>query len=286
MNQDATAPIPTTEDATSLDAEGVAFEPSTLLAELKAMAAEESIPDSLPDHLPLSAITTLTPLFQPRGLVENHVHDLTRVVKSGRMFDPLEVIQVGGTAYLVDGHHRREAYKLGKVTQPIPVAYFSGSVEEAVLQAGRANSKAKQPMTNTERMDFAWRLVRMGGYTRKQVAEAAGVSVRQVATMRDALKALGADAFDHASWWSAREAAAGRSGSDLTDDEREERLEAQASDYASRLRKEFSGKLIANPELAARALSIYFGRKLPEVFRELRQHIAEVDAEDEEDSDF
>ena len=63
-------------------------------------------------------------------------------------------------------------------------------------------------------------------------------------------------------------------------------LEAQAGDYARRLRDEFSGKLIANPELAARALSLYFGRKLPMIFRELRQHIAEVDAEDDEDSHF
>lgn len=75
------------------------------------------------------------------------------------------------------------------------MAYFTGSVEEAVLQAGRANSKAKQPMTNTERQDFAWRLVRLGSYTRNQVAEAAGVSLRQVATMREVLKELGEDAF-------------------------------------------------------------------------------------------
>ncbi|MBC7950586.1 MAG: hypothetical protein H7Z12_02030 [Rhodospirillaceae bacterium] len=190
----------------------------------------------------------------------------------------------GDTAYLVDGHHRREAYLNAKVTQPIPVTYFTGSVEEAVLEAGRANSKAKQPMTNTERQDFAWRLVRLGSYTRNQVAEAAGVSVRQVATMREVLKQLGEDAFEYESWWKARTVASGRESSSFdSDEEREEWLEAWDSDLASRMRKEFTGKLIANPELAARALNIYFGRKLPDLFSELRQYVSEGDTQEQAD---
>lgn len=280
MNQNA--PIPTSFEPGATGLDKVEFEPSTLLAKLKTKAEAEPIPKVLPDHLPISDIATETALFQPRGLAANHVHDLTRVAKSGRLFDPLVVIQIGGTAYLVDGHHRREAYLNANVTAPVPVVYFSGSIEEAVLEAGRANSKAKQPMTNTERQDFAWRLVRLSTYTRNQVAEAAGVSVRQVATMRDVLKQLGDDAFEHESWWKARSAAAGRESLSFnTDDEREEWLEATASDLARRLRKEFTGKLIANPELAARALNIYFGRKLPEVFHELQQYIPDEDSLDE-----
>lgn len=260
------------------------FEPSALLVKLKAKAEAEPATDVLPGHLPISAIATETALFQPRGLAENHVHDLTRVAKSGRLFDPLVVIQIGGTAFLVDGHHRREAYLKAQITQPIPVSYFSGSVEEAVLEAGRANSKAKQPMTNTERQDFAWRLVRLGSYTRNQVAEAAGVSVRQVATMREVLKELGEDAFEHESWWKARQAASGKENLSFDSDEaREEWLEARASDLARRMRKEFTGKLISNPELAARALNIYFGRKLPDLFHELRQYVAEGEGQDQGD---
>lgn len=285
MNQNATIPAPVEAEEVSLD--DVTFEPSELLTKLKAQADAEPAPQVLPDHLPLSAIATETALFQPPGLAENHVHDLTRVAKSGRLFDPLLVIQIGGTAYLVDGHHRREAYLNAKVGQPIPVTYFVGSVEEAVLEAGRANSKAKQPMTNTERQDFAWRLVRLGTYTRAQVAEAAGVSVRQVATMRDVLKQLGEEAFDHESWWKAREAASGKESPSFdSDDEREEWLESTASDLARRMRKEFTGKLISNPELAARTLNIYFGRKLPEVFRELRQYLPEEQDQGDENDDF
>lgn len=282
MNQNATIPAPVEPEEASLDT--VEFEPSVLLAKLKAKAAAEPVPQVLPDHLPISAIATETALFQPRGLVENHLHDLTRKAKSGTIFDPLLVIQIGNTAYLVDGHHRREAYRNARVTQPIPVTYFTGSVEEAVLEAGRANSKVKQPMTNSERQDYAWRLVKLGRYSKKKIMDASKVSDGQVSNMRRTLKALGSDAFDYASWWSALKAASGRSGFDLADDEREEWLEARASDYANRMRKELTGKLIANPELAARTLSIYFGRKLPEVFRELRQYVPEE--QDDENDDF
>jgi ParB-like chromosome segregation protein Spo0J len=285
MNQDATIPAPVEPEEASLNE--VEFEPSALLAKLKAQAAAKPVPEVLPDHLPISAIATETALFQPRGLAENHVHDLTRVAKSGRLFDPLVVIQIGGAAYLVDGHHRREAYLNAKVAQPIPVTYFAGSVEEAVLEAGRANSKAKQPMTNTERQDFAWRLVRLDTYTRNQVSEAAGVSVRQVATMRKVLKALGEEAFEHDRWWMARQALSGKESPSFdSDDEREEWLEARASDLAHRMRKEFTGKLISNPELAARALNIYFGRKLPELLHELRQYAPEAQDQGDENDDF
>lgn len=285
MNQNATMPTPVAPEDASLDA--VEFEPSVLLAKLKAKAAAEPVPQVLPDHLPISAIATETALFQPRGLVENHLHDLTRKAKSGTIFDPLLVIQIGSTAYLVDGHHRREAYLNAKVTQPIPVTYFAGSVEEAVLEAGRANSKAKQPMTNTERQDFAWRLVKMGDFKRREVVVAAGVSQRQVAKMREIFKALGEEAFEHESWWKARRAASGKNSPSFdSDEEREEWLEARASDYANRMRKEFGNKLSTNTELAARTLFIHFGRKLPDVYRELRQYLPDEQDQDDENDDF
>ncbi|OAN45413.1 hypothetical protein A6A04_20905 [Paramagnetospirillum marisnigri] len=285
MNQNSTTPAPVEPEEASLDA--VEFEPSVLLAKLKAQADAEPVPQVLPDHLPISAIATETALFQPRGLAENHLHELIREAKNGTIFDPLVVIQIGGTAYLVDGHHRREAYLNAKVTQPVPVVYFAGSVEEAVLEAGRANSKIKQPMTKSECQDFAWRLVRLGEYKRKQVAEAARVSLRQVSNMKDVLKTLGEEAFEHKSWRKALQAASGRESLSFdSDDEREEWLEARASDYARRMRKELTGKLIRNPELAARTLNIYFGRKLPEVFRELRQYVPEGHGQGDENDDF
>lgn len=284
MEGDVAKPVAVTPAA--LIEEPIKFELTERLEQLVAKAASEPKPEQLPDQLPIKAIATEVDLFQPRGLVENHVHDLTRVAKSGRLFDPLLVIQIGRTPYLVDGHHRRKAYLRAKVEGPVPVTYFEGSVEEAVLEAGRANSKAKQPMMNAERQNFSWRLVRMGGYSKRQVAEAAGVSVRQVATMREVLKKLGDEAFDHDSWWKARRVASGGSTISFeSDEEREAWLDARASDLARRMRKEFKNKLITNPELGARAISIYCGRKLPELLVELR-HYAPEDEPDESLSDY
>lgn len=257
------------------------YEPSRLLAMLKAEAAAAPAPDALPDFLPLSAITCLQALFQPRGMLDNHVHELAGIAKSGRMLEALEVIQIGQTAYLVDGHHRMEAYRRAKVVEPVPVTYFAGTIEEAVLESGRANSRAKLTMSNQERQDYAWRLVKMGGYKGAQIIAASSISLRQVAAMRKVLKALGEEAFDCDAWWKARNLAVGKAGLPLSDDELEERLEAQAIDYANRMAKTFSTKLAQNPELAARALNIYFGRNLPELVSHLRDFVGGGDDPDE-----
>jgi hypothetical protein len=67
----------------------------------------------------------------------------------------------------------------------------------------------------------------------------------------------------------------------MTEDEREQWIEEQANRYADRLTKAFGNKLSNNPEVAAMALAIYFGRRLSEIHAELRQHLIE-DGFDEE----
>jgi len=285
MNQDATIPTPAEAPEVSQEVEGIDFEPSALLAELKAKAATEMAPEALPDHLPLSVITLLPELFQPREMVDFHIHELARTAKSGRFLDPVTLLQVGSTAYLIDGHHRIAAYHDAQVSQPIPVTYFGGTIDEAVLEAGRANSRAKLPMSVSQRMDYAWRLVKMGTYSKKQIIDAAVVSDGQVGTMRRVMKALGNDAFEYASWWRAKKAAEGEKDYHLSEEEREEWLEVQAQKYADRLAKAFTTKLATNPALAARALHIHFGRKLPELVYFLHDFVSREELAEEE-SDF
>ena len=261
-------------------------EPSRLLARLKAEAAATPVPEAMPERLPPSEITLLPELFQPRGMADSHIHTLTGVAKSGRVFEAVEVIQVGQTVYLVDGHHRMEAYARAEVTQPIPVAYFNGTIEEAVLEAGRANSRAKLPMANHERQNYAWRLVKMGRYRGTQIVNASSVSLRQVAYMRKVAKALGDDALDCTSWYRAMRMAKGLSLPSLSHEEMEEWLDSQAADFANRMTETFSTKLAHNPDLAARALSIYFGRKLPELLRSLRDYVDEEDSDDDDADGF
>jgi len=50
-------------------------------------------------------------------------------------------------------------------------------------------------------------------------------------------------------------------------------MQELADDFADRLAKTFSTKLAQQPEVAAMALASYFGRRLPEVVRELVSYV-------------
>lgn len=274
-------------EAPAADDERSNFGPVQLLAELKEKAKHPS-PSPLPDRLPWGSIKQLPELFQPRGpngTDEKHVQDLKRGLEVSRELEPVLVAWIGPEAYLIDGHHRMLAYELARWGEPIPVATFTGSVDAAVLAAGEANSRAKLPMSTRERMNYGWRLVLMGKlYTKSMIVQTAGVSDRQVALMRRAAKDLGPDAFAYQEWWQAQQAAKGISTEPFTDDEDQARLEALASDWADRLAKAFSTKLSQNPEVAAMALSHYFGRNLKQLVRHLSEQVDD-DGEDD-DSDF
>jgi ParB-like chromosome segregation protein Spo0J len=266
-----------------VEAEVALFEPLNLLADLRSKAAAPSATDR-PDTLPLASIVTMPALFQPRGEDERHISELVRAIKARGDVEPVTVIQVGDKAVLIDGHHRVAAYGLAKATSAIPVKYFEGTLEEAVLEAGRANSKAKLPMNNQDRQNYAWRLVLMDTYSKRQIMDAAAVSDGQVAAMRRVKKSLGNAAYEALSWWRAQREAKGIAWQEIDDDERERRLEELAQDYADRLSKEFSTKLANNPEVAARALSIHFGRRLPDLAVAMQEHLP--DAEGDEEADF
>ncbi|MGX8011055.1 ParB/RepB/Spo0J family partition protein [Mesorhizobium sp. ORM8.1] len=232
-----------------------------------------------PPELHLQDIETMPALFQPRGgISERHVSELVKAIKAVGALDAVTVLMVGSRFVLIDGHHRMEAYGAAQWVQPIPVRYFEGTPEEAVLAAGEANSKAKLPMDNTDRQNFAWRLVLIDRHSIAKVARASGISPAQVTIMRRAKKTLGEQAVDYVSWFRARLAA---NGHDLVctrdNHEREQWMEQLADRYADELTKKFSTKLALNPEVAAMALASYFGRKLPEVYGYLREHLSEDD---------
>ncbi len=276
MTTTVTAPAPI-EDDELLD-----FRPKEILEELRKEFTVDQVATDFPTALPVSEIHEHTELFQPRELDERHIQELRRAVKAQGTLDPVTVIQVGNKTILIDGHHRCAAYKLERVTKPVPVQYFQGSLEDAVLEAGRANSKTKLPMITSERQNYAWRLVLLGTYSKKQVCEASGISDGQVANMRRALKALGDDAYYYDVWARARDAFNERERDALDDDQMEQWLEAQANDYADRMSREFGKKLSQNTTLAARALEIHFGRRLPDLIEALGAHQPN-DNEDEAD---
>ena len=121
-----------------------ASEASALLAELKEKAKRPT-PNHRLSHLSSSAITRLPGLFQPRGMNQRHISELVRIIVNNVAVDPVLIIQVGSEIVLIDGHHRLEAYEQAGRTTGIPVRYFEGSLEDAVLKPGgptlRPNSR-------------------------------------------------------------------------------------------------------------------------------------------------
>lgn len=261
--------------------------PADALAQLEAEAAQAEQDDrQAPPSgmLPPSAIEVVDALFQPRAVAEFHLSALVAAVKAGRTLPPLLVYRTGARTVLLDGHHRLLAYQRAKVRGPVPVEYFKGTPREAVLAARKANSAPKLAMSVSERQDDAWRLVKMRQFSKAEIQDSANVSHGSVAAMRAALKALGADvAGECRTWREARERAKGKEGwTMMSDDARQARLEAMAEDWTSRLGKTFGTRLSNNPEVAASALAGYFGRRLPEIMRHLRDHLSGFDLEDAE----
>ncbi|TIW61018.1 MAG: hypothetical protein E5V49_13070 [Mesorhizobium sp.] len=175
-----------------------------------------------PFDLRFDDIEAVPQLFQPRGgISERHVSELVKAIKAVGALYPVTVMVVGNRTILIDGHHRMEACGAAQWVDMVPVSYFNGTPEEAVLVAGEANSKAKLPMDNTDRQNFAWRLVLIDRHSKAAVAKASGTSEAQVSIMRRAKKTHGEQAKDHASWFRARLAANGRHQALNNDDEHE-----------------------------------------------------------------
>lgn len=236
-----------------------------------------------PTALGVRQITVMPELFQPRAINEKHISDLARVIANKGFVDPVVVLQVGGRRVLIDGHHRVEAYKVAKLTKAIPVRFFDGSVDDALLESGRANSKLKLPMSNLERQNRGWTLVLLGQHSKAEIAASSGISEAQVSVMRRTKAQLGSQAFEAQYWWQARNMANGIERG-LDEAEQDQWKSDLADEFADRLAKEFSTKLARHPEVAAQALATYFGRALPRVWDELRGYIAEEDqAEDHDD---
>ncbi len=248
--------------------------------EMETVANETDGSAVLPSRVPLSSVTTLRTLFQVREEDPGHIEEIARALRAGANVPPLLIFNTGKRLILIDGHHRLEAHRLAGL-EDVAIEVFSGSATEAVLQACSANSATKLPMTASQRQDAAWRYVQLQRHSKRDIARATGCSERTVATMRTVLGRLGEEAATTRSWSEAMKQDRASDHTDHTDAEHEEWIEATAQRYADRLARTFGGKLTSNPEIAARALAIHFGRRLPSVVLELRDHMP-----DQEESDY
>jgi hypothetical protein len=168
-------------------------------------------------HLLLREIT-IDPAFQFRhaGIDKAHVKGLVQVLRTMGELDPVLVWQEKGTSgeptrrlVLLDGSHRLAAYASAKRSRGGgPARVLNGDLDEALVAAVRANSRESLALTKNERMDAAWRLVRVPGkrLTVKTIAGAAGVAPRSVDIMRKRWAVIGAsDREPSGHWWRDRQ---------------------------------------------------------------------------------
>jgi len=148
--------------------------------------------------LSLAAIYELPELFQPRGrdLIlspgksEVHVRKLATLVRAGGSLDPVVVISFGSDWFLVDGHHRLEAYRRVKSKVLVPALALTTNLrgKERVAFALKAsvadNVKDRLALSNSEKLAAAWRMVLRGEGSKREQAHLHGVSESVVGTMR------------------------------------------------------------------------------------------------------
>src|SRR5262249_3850508 len=91
----------------------------------------------------------------------DHITTLVSALKAtGAPFKHILVFWAGDRFFAVDGHHRLAAYDLIEWKAPIPVEVFGASLAEARMEALDRNIKDQLPMTDVEKREVAWQLVK------------------------------------------------------------------------------------------------------------------------------
>lgn len=158
-----------------------------------------------PTTLDLAQIKESEEVFQQRGNSltfapghsEEHIRYLSKCLGSGVKLDPVSVVAFGNQWYLVDGHHRLEAYRRQGITTSIPVKALQSDLRGterigwAVDQSLAENRKNRLNLTTSDRLDAAWRLTLADTErSKKEVANHCGVGTSTIAGMRSSARKL------------------------------------------------------------------------------------------------
>lgn len=237
---------------------------NTLLDHKKTLEIRISEGEPAPPHptdLPWKDIEVLPQLFQHREdaqrASDEHVKTLVKGMKNStksatkKPLEPLTIFWTGSTWALIDGHHRLQAYKDIKHLEPVPVNVFDGSLDEAIGQALKGNSKDKLPMAKSEKTNAAWRLVISTGLSLSELVEASTISKPTIITMRKALRHLTAadPSVDVGSltWQQALRKSQGKDDLDFEPDH--EWRDKRVAQVAETLSKTFGGEFKRKPEM-------------------------------------
>lgn len=256
-------------------------------------------PPPLPDRLRLDEIAQAESVFQPRTLEgrmrEDAAHLKTLVGAVGspenpKFLDPVTVWWGGDRWFVIDGHHRIEAYQRVGIRAAVPVTIFVGNLDHAMAHSAASNSKDKLPMSLNDKMNAAWRLVVLTRLKKAEIMAATGASKGTVDNMRKTKAKLLAHADDEdpegelaltpaglgeMPWKAAMFEASGRERD--TNYDPDEAMRNRAIDIAERLTRAIKDKMFQDTEAFAHAL-LMIDSRLPgmmmetqawgEVFRE------------------
>ena len=256
-------------------------------AELQAINALGSDAAPAPLRMLASRLEELE-LFQSRtGIVMSHVDDLIYGLEDGADLPPVLILRRGGRVFLIDGRHRKAAYELAGRGHQVPVEDFAGTTAEAVLEGQRRNRQHTLPMSHDERMDGAWKLVKLDAsgtsrFTTKAIMANTSASRGQVTLMRKVLRELGTEGHEHQSWKKALRQHQRRPERTYSEDDIEAMVEAEARSGADKVVRALGKRASDRPEVLARIVEYYSGRRIHEVIRVLRDR----NRLDEDDDDF
>ncbi|KFL28056.1 hypothetical protein JP74_04465 [Devosia sp. 17-2-E-8] len=138
-------------------------------------------------------------IFQQRDLSENshareqHIRTLKESIGDARRpqyLEPLTIWWGGRGWYLIDGHHRLEAYERLGILGTVPVVIFEGTPAEALAKSAEGNSRDKLPMSPQEKLNAAMRLELCTGMSQAEIQRATGASRSSIKTIRRTLRGL------------------------------------------------------------------------------------------------
>ena len=108
-------------------------------------------------------------------------------MKEGDEFPEIETVFDGSTHWLTDGFHRYHAFKLLGLKE-VMVDYKPGTLQDAQLQALKANSRHGKPLTNEDKRNKVEMALKIDGFDKKtsyEIAKICQVSQPFVASVRD-----------------------------------------------------------------------------------------------------
>ena len=222
-----------------------------------------------PGVLSLEAIELIPKVFQHREdlqwVSDEHIRTLAKAMKQStnaatkNPLEPLTVFWVGDAWVLIDGHHRYEAYRQIAHIEPVPVTVFSGTLDQAIGQALKGNSKDKLPMSKSEKTNAAWRLVISTGLSLNRLVEASTISKPTIALMRKVMRHLReADpdvVLDEMTWREALRQYQGKGEEEFVPDP--EWRNKRVAQVAQTLSDTFGGEFKRKPELFWEAVRKY-----------------------------